>query len=114
MEGTLLATSITIGTEVVLAQDTGKASFQAYLDTENMQAGDEIEIKLSAQIITGGALKTLVKQTFTYEQLQAIGSNVFPLPVHVEVDQTVQLAMTQLTGTPRDYDWRLSNISRAR
>ncbi len=109
IEGTLTST---VGSEQTLAAFTGgeKASWTLYIDTANMADGDEIAITLSMQVISGGSESVVLYDTVSFSDISNNDTILVTIPVVLEEGYTFTASFEQLTGTSRDYNWRLADV----
>jgi hypothetical protein len=104
-------TALGAAAATLLTTLTGKGCFQLYIDTTNLTTGDEllVEVKLAAK--PGGTLRAAVSQVITTAFDDAPVQ--FTAPVMVERQMPIEFYITQTVGTPKAFDWRVSNLMSA-
>lgn len=102
-EDTLTATGG--GTEDTLVGANATASnFVLLVDRSNMESGDEIEIRVAVKVLAAGAEQTLLREVF---QMHDISLEEDPVLITIPFPSRHSFSayLTQITGTPRDFDW---------
>lgn len=98
----------TVGTEHTLSDVNQAGVYQLIVDTDNMVAGDAVELRIGAIVLTGGARKGAYFQTYTDEQS---GEELIKYSVPVSNDLTdtgsLRFTLKQTRGTSRNFDWKV-------
>lgn len=97
--------SATLTTEHVLTTQTGNKFYTAYVDLTNMQSGDTVEIRVSVIVKTAGNHILYWMGSYSGAQSNPL-VYIAPLPS----DISWKLTIKQVSGTSRDYDWRVFEI----
>lgn len=92
----------TISTEHSLTQQTGIGIYVLTVDTNAMQAGDTLVLRLKTKVLSGGTSRITQEATLSGSQ-QAPNWRSEPIPVDVEIIVT----LLQSAGTGRSYPWKL-------
>jgi hypothetical protein len=98
----------TIGTEHTLSDVNQAGVFQLVVDTDNLAAGDVVELRVYAIVLTGGTRKGAYYQLYSDEQ--APGELIkYSVPVSNELTDTgsVRFTLKQTRGTGRNFDWKV-------
>lgn len=98
----------TIDTEHTLADVAVAGVFTFHVDTDNMVAGDALELRVYQIVLTGGTRKVVFKAVFV--GLQADDDLIkVSLPIANELTDSGSLRFTlkQVTGTGRAYPWKV-------
>jgi len=96
----------TINTEHSLTQQNAAVGvYVLVVDTANMQAGDDLSLRIKTICKSGGA--SMTAYTLNYTGVQAEPNKYsLPVPVDVEIICTLQ----QTAGTGRVYPWSLLRV----
>lgn len=95
-----------IGTEHTLATDTTNATYYSQIRTNNLQAGDVVELRIYTMTLAGGTLEVTWKTTVGPSPPPSI---VFASPPQPS-DQSLRVTLKQVAGTGRSFDWKLLRI----
>lgn len=94
----------TIGVQQVLAAgSTTNATYVAKVRLNNLAIGDIVELRLFTMTLANGTLEVVWKGT--YGPSPPITTVAISPPV--PSDQSIELALTQIAGTARTFDWEL-------
>ena len=88
-----------------LTGDTTPAVIQVFIDTNNMFAGDEYEIKIKDRIISTDAQRTIYTAT-----LDGAQSAPFVTPSLI-LYHAWDITMKQITGTARSISWSIRKVA---
>lgn len=98
----------TINTEHSLQDTTADegAIFDAAIDLGNMVAGDVVEIRVKAKLLTGGTKRRVYYASFTDNQDDEgnLKSLICYVPA-MTVAKEWELTLKQTAGTGRNFDW---------
>ncbi len=95
----------TVTTEHVLATITTAGVYELAVDTNAMVNGDELELKITDRVLTGGTNRTCYFASFAH--VQATNTKKSP-PIVVLFNATFTLKQT--AGTSRDFPWGVNRI----
>ena len=109
IEGTLTS-SVGIGQTLAAFAAGEKASWTLYLDVSNMVSGDEIEINLSLQVISGAAEKVVLTDTISFGDIENNDTVLVTIPVVLEESYTFTANFEQTLGVSKDFNWRLADV----
>lgn len=90
------------GSEDVLTTDTTNGTYVLFADLTNMAIGDAVELRIYTKVLSAGALDIVWKGTFANAPLIFVAQSPF-----VASDQSIKVTLKQITGTNRNYDWKL-------
>lgn len=95
----------TVSTEHTLVTATASGVYALLVDTVNMLNGDELELRITAAVLSDGTRRLGFLGTFKHVQAD-------PLKVSVPVvaPNGVVATLTQTAGTGRAYPWSLVTI----
>ena len=86
--------------------DTASGIFVLMVDTSNMQRGDQIEIQLTAKVISSGSEVTVWETTLANQQDEPL----FVSPTHLLLHGwTYQLRQT--LGVSRNFNWSIRRVA---
>lgn len=95
-------TLTTDGSEQVVTTDTAGHTYVFALDTTNLAAGDAIEVRIKAKVLSGGAEGQAYYATWANVQEDVVK---YSLPV--PANQSIKVTMTRVGGADESYDWAL-------
>lgn len=93
----------TIGTKHSLSAPTSMGVYTLLVDTNDMQAGDTLELSLETKFTALGSLRTVY--VVTYNNAQTTEPAKVMMPVNTGYGCTVSLKQT--AGTGRSFPWML-------
>lgn len=100
--GTLTATGS--ATEDTLATISLPRNMSLIVDLTNLVGGDAVTLRVKRKILSGGAIRTVYKETFAGVQTDP-GAISVPIPSPHQCIVTLALE----TATPRNFDWSLES-----
>lgn len=100
--GTLTSTS---AEQTLGASRTDGKTYVLQLDLSNMVAGDQVEIRVKAKVLTGSTERTLYRAVYANAQPYAVVQTP-PVPAPYQVT----FSLKRLAGTDRDYDYALMSL----
>ncbi len=95
----------TISTEHSLATPTTNATRVLSVDMTNMAAGDTLELRIKAKVLTGGAIGLVYLATYQHAQNEPV---VYSVPIPSLFGATFTLKQT--AGTGRNFDWAVLTL----
>jgi hypothetical protein len=97
------------GVEDFLSSPNVAGTFQLYVDTNAMVAGDVLELKVYCMVLTGGTQRVAYYQR--YEGAQPTNDLIkVSVPISTELAETngLRFSLTQSgAGTDKNYPWKL-------
>lgn len=99
--------SATVTTEHTLATLTGNKVYVLVVDTINMVGGDSLELRVKTKVLSGGTTRVMQKATYKHAQP---ADNIIKMSVPVPSDQEFVATLKQVTGTSRNYPWKVLSI----
>lgn len=87
------------------ASRTDGKTYVLQVDLNNMAAGDVVEIRAKAKVLTGSTERVIYKATFANAQGYPVVQTP-PIPAPYQVTFTLK----QPTGTSRDFDYALMSL----
>lgn len=105
--GTLTAAGA--GVEDFLSSPNAAGTYQLYVDTVNMIAGDVVELKVYAMVLTGGTQRVAYYQRYEGAQptLDLIKVSV-PISTTLTDSNALRFSLTQSgAGTDKAFPWRV-------
>lgn len=100
--GTLTSTA---SEQTLGASRTDGKTYVMQIDLTNMTAGDIIEIRAKAKVLTGSTEATLYRAVYSNAQPYAVVQSP-PIPAPYQVTFTLK----RIAGTDRDYDYALMSL----
>lgn len=94
-----------INTEHSLAAPTTAKTRVLSVDLSNMVAGDTVELRIKAKVLTGGTIREAYTATYSHAQGAPV---VFSVPVAGMYGSTFTLKQT--AGTGRSFDWSVLTL----
>lgn len=96
----------TIGTEHFLSSPNEAGVFTFELDTNNLAAGDYLEVRIYKMILTGGTQRLFLFDAFQGVQVEITKTSI---PVSNDLTDTnaLRFSITQVIGTGRDIPWKV-------
>lgn len=104
--GTLTATAG--GTEDFLTSPNVAGTFTLHVDTNNMAAGDVIELRVYQMVLTSGTQRVAYVQR--YEGVQSVDDKIkISVPISNELTDTnaLRFSLKQTKGTARQFPWKV-------
>lgn len=93
-----------VNNSTTLASSTDVGVYQVFIDTTNMAAGDEYEIKVKEKVISGGTQRNIYVAV-----LDGAQSTPFVTPTLVLM-LGWDVTMDQITGTARSISWSIRKV----
>lgn len=87
-----------------LTSSTDVGVYQVFIDTTNMAAGDEYEIKIKEKIITGGTQRNIYTAVLDGAQSAPFVTPTLVLMLGWDV------TMDKITGTDRSMSWSIRKV----
>jgi hypothetical protein len=107
-QGKLLVANHTLNQENLLADVQGLGNYVLYVNLNEMQSGDTVNIRGEMQVNTTGNKYDFVNETISFgdftDPVQAT------MPVNVELNQHVCFYITQTAGVKRNFEWRAAKL----
>lgn len=94
-----------ISTEHTLTTQTGAGVYVLVVDTGNMVADDELELRLKTKAKSGGTSRLAYIATYRHAQGDP---NKYSIPV--PIDTEIVATLKQTAGTGRNFDWNLLKL----
>lgn len=98
----------TVTTEHFLSSPNVAGTFTLHVDTNQMQAGDVLVLRVYQMVLTGGT--TRVAYVARFEGAQPADDMIkISVPISNELTDTnsLRFSLTQTHGTSRDYPWKV-------
>lgn len=93
-----------VNNSTTLASSTDVGVYQVFIDTANMAAGDEYEIKIKEKVITGGTQRNIYTAV-----LDGAQSTPFVTPTLVLM-LGWDVTMDKILGTDRSISWSIRKV----
>ena len=99
--------SATVTTEHYVSSPNVAGTFTFHVDTNNMVAGDVLEIRVYQMILTGGTYRVVYK--YTCSGVQTEDQIKISVPISNELTDTnaIRFSLKQTFGTSRDFPWKV-------
>jgi len=97
--------SATVGTEHELAAPTTLKTRVLLVDTANMVADDELELRIKLKVLTGGTVRQVYMASYIHAQADPIKPSI---PVVMPFGGSITLK--QVAGTSRNFDWSILTL----
>lgn len=94
----------TVTTEHTLTTLSGNKTYQLYVDTANMAAGDAVELRIKTKVLSGGTTRCVSKATYKHAQS---ADDLIKISIPVMSDQEYVATLKQTAGTGRDFPWKV-------
>ena len=94
-----------ISTEHTLTTETTAAVYVLTVDTLNMINGDELTLKITTRVLTGGVNAQAFIANYTHIQADKI-----KISVPVASMFSIVFTLEQTAGTGRDFDWSVVTL----
>ena len=100
--------SATINTEHFVSNVNEAGVYTFHVDTNNMVAGDVLELRAYQMVLTGGTARVAYFQLFVGEQ-PADDKIKISVPISNELtdSQALRFSLKQTAGTGRNYPWKV-------
>ncbi len=98
----------TVTTEHTLQDTSAAATYQLFVDTTNMQSGDELELRVYKMAKSGGT--RLVTYYIKYNGAQPTddrGKLSVPITTGLTDSGAIRFTLKQTLGTSRNFDWEV-------
>lgn len=97
--------SATISTEHTLATITDPGVYVLVVDTVNLAAGDQLELRAKTKCKSGSSSRLAFIAGYAHAQAE-INKYSVPIPIDTEVIFTLK----QVAGTGRSFDWNILQV----
>lgn len=104
VEGSGTQTAV-ISTEHTLITETEAKTLVLIVDTVNMVAGDELELRVKMKVLTGGTAALAYYAVFANAQADPI-----KLSIPITAPFGCVATLKQTAGTGRNFDWSLVSV----
>lgn len=98
------------GTEQTIKEITTVGTFALYINTDNMQNGDVIELRAKVKISSSGSYVTLFNASYAHDQGDPDKSEVLKVSVPVTHIHGLKYTLQQVAGTNRDYPYEIVQL----
>lgn len=101
-------TSPTVTTETFLSSPNANGVYELTIDTVNMAAGDVLELRVYAIVLTGGT--TRVCYLARYSDAQPVDDLIKKSPIignDLTDTNSLRFSITQTKGTSRAFPWKV-------
>jgi hypothetical protein len=100
--------SATVTTEHTLYTTTDEGAFQLWVDTANMAAGDQLELRIYCKKVSGGTSRVVYYNLWANAQTDE-PHKVSPIEASL---YEIKFTLKQIAGTGRSYPWRVVSIQK--
>jgi hypothetical protein len=100
--------SASVGTEHFLSSPNLAGVFTLHVDLINMQAGDQVELRVYQMILTGGTQRVAYVETF--QGVQSDDNMIaISVPISNELTDTnsLRFSLKQTLGSSRNFPWKV-------
>lgn len=98
----------TVGTEHTLYDTPAAATWQLFVDTSNLAAGDELELRVYKMAKSGGTrLVTYYAKIDGAQVTDDLGKISVPISCGLTDSGAIRFTLKQTLGTSRNFDWEV-------
>lgn len=96
-----------INTEHSLHTDSDAKTFVLLVDLNNLVAGEFVELRVKAMVLSGGTRRLMYYGCFTFQDEKIVASIPIPAPGHTD---GVEFSLKQVTGVGRAFPWSVVSL----
>lgn len=102
--------SATVTTEHTLYDSSAAGTFQLYVDTVNMVAGDVLELRCYVMVLTSGTRRGYLLARYADAQpTDDLIKSSIPVSTALTDSGAVRFTLKQTAGTSRNFPWNVNN-----
>lgn len=97
----------TVGTEHFLSSPNVAGTYTLHVDTNNMVAGDSLELRVYQMVLTGGTQRVAYFDSWTGVQTDDVIKISVPISNELVDTNSLRFSLKQTEGTSRNFPWKV-------